>query len=1038
RQTHVTGSSQSIPIVKRPDEAGGMSSMSWAAKYKEKLQLEAKEMAKRKEREISERQTKEMAEQQAKEMAEKKLEQMAERKWQEMVERKAKELAELKARIEGTLNAAKSTAERRSSGSDISINQNKSEESEKQQPSSTTGLPKVMFNAKKADEASNPSSKILNMEKKEKVQPEAQGTVDQVADSGLAAKIKADTNAGVSTSSSDIIQNETDKQISKPVISPARFLFAGKRPSDVKELPAMDWAARYKEKLQLEAREIAQRTSESKQKTAANSTKRRASSGTTELAKSVRDIQRLAKKSLEASRMDGKAPVDFTDIMDDSAGVKIELEGPKQDIGRPSRKKEKPDDSFFAKKKRSSSSGSSNGTVQRQRQYSDRNATFDDGEKNKKKRKLKLPKKGQEITLPLTITVDGLAKLLDVPNDHLLRKMSRMGMDKLANNYLLSNEEAANIALEYNVVPIIPEDKGPELYPRPIPEDMSAHPLRPPIVTIMGHVDHGKTTLLDTLRNSSITATEAGGITQHIGAFSVELKGGQTITFLDTPGHAAFSAMRARGANATDIVVLVVAADDGVMPQTKEAIQHAQDADVPIIVAINKCDKPGVDPQRIQEGLLQYGIQTESLGGDIQAVEISALKGTGVEELSENIVTLAEVLDLRAEVDIPVQATVIESQLEKGRGNIATALVKRGTLKTGDIVVAGATWCKIRSMTDDRGKVVKSAGPACPVRIMGWKDIPKAGDMVLQAESEDQAKSVVNNRIEKRNNRERLASLEAMNENRREANSRNDQERVEEKAYKIALAKFKNGTSLKPPEKPAHMLSPAQAASRSAENDSSASNESRVLTVPVVIKGDVSGTVEAVASSLKKIPSKKIQISIISTGVGPVTESDVTMAGSGGDKGVIIAFNVKADKKTLNVAKRENVEVISSRIIYKLLEDVEKLLVSRLPPLRLEEVQGEAIVQETFDITLKNNNATNVAGCRVTVGSIIRANRIRVMRNGSEAFAGEISSLKNVKHDITEATKGQEFGVSFSGFENVKSGDIIQSLRYKDIPQNLE
>ncbi|KAJ2749044.1 translation initiation factor IF-2, partial [Coemansia nantahalensis] len=318
------------------------------------------------------------------------------------------------------------------------------------------------------------------------------------------------------------------------------------------------------------------------------------------------------------------------------------------------------------------------------------------------------------------------------------------------------------------------------------PEDMSVHPQRPPVVTIMGHVDHGKTTLLDTLRSSSITASEAGGITQHIGAFSVAMKDGQHITFLDTPGHAAFSAMRARGANATDIVVLVVAADDGVMPQTKEAIQHALDADVPIIVAINKCDKPGVDPSLIKEELLQYGVQTEDMGGDIQAVEISALKGDGVEELAENIVTLSEVLDLRAEVDIPVHATVIESQVEKGRGGVASVLVKRGTLKVGDIIVAGATWCKVRGMSDDRGRAVESAGPATAVKVMGWKDIPQAGDMALQAASEAQAKEVVGNRAEKRKNKARLASLEAMNEKRREVHVREDGERAGEKAYQTA------------------------------------------------------------------------------------------------------------------------------------------------------------------------------------------------------------------------------------------------------------
>ncbi|KAJ2849173.1 translation initiation factor IF-2 [Coemansia erecta] len=551
----------------------------------------------------------------------------------------------------------------------------------------------------------------------------------------------------------------------------------------------------------------------------------------------------------------------------------------------------------------------------------------------------------------------------------------------------------------------------------------------------MGHVDHGKTTLLDTLRCSSITATEAGGITQHIGAFSVELKGGQNITFLDTPGHAAFSAMRARGANATDIVVLVVAADDGVMPQTKEAIQHALDADVPIIVAINKCDKPGVDPSAIHEELLKHGIQTEELGGDIQAVEISALKGTGVDSLAESIVTLAEVLDLRAETDIPAHATVIESQLEKGRGNVASVLVKRGVLKTGDVVVAGTTWCKVRSMTDDRGKTVSSAGPACAVRIMGWKDIPRAGDMVLQAESEQKAKDVVGNRTEKRSNKERLAALEAMNEDRRELNSRSEGSREAELAFRKAVVAYKKGSRKKYPTRGEFMLSSEP--DEDAKGEGAIREDAAVPVVPAVIKGDVSGTVEAVSSALKQLPSKKIKISVIGAGVGPVTESDVMMAGTGG-QGVVIAFNVKADKKTLSIAKREGVEVKAFRIIYKLLEDVEKMLASRLPPVLVEAIQGEAVVQQTFDITMRGNSTTAVAGCRATTGSITRADKVRVLRNGTEVFVGAISALKNNKHDIAEATKGQEFGMSFDGFEGAREGDIIQSLRYNEIMPTLE
>ncbi|KAJ1661877.1 translation initiation factor IF-2 [Coemansia sp. RSA 1646] len=792
----------------------------------------------------------------------------------------------------------------------------------------------------------------------------------------------------------------------------------------------MGWMSKYKEKLKLEADAIEKRKVGAERQ-----------ANTKEIQFNIENMTPAARKQLK--KLQGLLPdkVGGSDNSISSVAVNKKVLGadqghtgmPQRQVDRsriglkPKEKKGRPARVDLDKGRRS--------TAPKEKSFGHSEERFN-GEGNKKKRRFKLPKKGQEVTLPLTITVDGLAKLLDVPNDHLLRKMQRLGMDKLANNYILSNEEAADIALEYNVVPIIPEDKGPELYPRTVPEDMSTHPVRPPVVTIMGHVDHGKTTLLDTLRSSSITATEAGGITQHIGAFSVELKGGQNITFLDTPGHAAFSAMRARGANATDIVVLVVAADDGVMPQTKEAIQHALDADVPIIVAINKCDKPGVDPSAIHEELLKHGIQTEELSGDIQAVEISALKGTGVDDLAESIVTLAEVLDLRAEVDIPAHATVIESQLEKGRGNVASVLVKRGVLKTGDVVVAGTTWCKVRSMTDDRGKVVSSAGPACAVRIMGWKEIPRAGDMVLQAESEQHAKEVINNRTEKRNNKERLAAIEAMNEGRREENSRGEGSREAELAFRKAVIEYKKGMRKTYPTKAEFMPNAGEEDSTESESTSSM-KESEVLIVPVVIKGDVSGTVEAVSSSLKKLPSKKIRVSVIGTGVGPVTESDVTMAGTGA-QGVVIAFNVKADKKTLNIAKRENVEVKVFRIIYKLLEDVEKLLVSRLPPVLVEEVRGDAVVQQTFGITLRSNATTTVAGCRVTTGSVARADKVRIMRNGSEIFTGSITSLKNNKHDIAEATKGQEFGVSFDDFEDVREGDIIQSLHYNEIPQKLE
>ncbi|KAJ1891185.1 translation initiation factor IF-2 [Kickxella alabastrina] len=805
----------------------------------------------------------------------------------------------------------------------------------------------------------------------------------------------------------------------KPALGSARFFFMGRgQPTKQTELPSVAWASK---------NNTAQDSPPATGSTGTAKNQPASDLGASKTANAVGSAD-LKGRSSELSRMVQEYGRRHNPADKKNAPKKLEQQSPtQQDRKQPDIKHAKQGD---APKKPVEHKHRTSAAPRRPGQRIENADQDDENQMKRRRRKFKLPKKGLEVVLPITITVDGLAKLLDVPNDHMLRKMANIGMDKLANNYLLTNEEAAEIALEYEVVPIIPENSGPELLPQPIPEDMSVHPYRPPVVTIMGHVDHGKTTLLDTLRNSTITASEAGGITQHIGAFSVELKDGHHITFLDTPGHAAFSAMRARGANATDIVVLVVAADDGVMPQTKEAIQHALDADVPIIVAVNKCDKPGVDPSRILEELLKYGIQTEEMGGDIQSVNISALKGTGVDELAENIATLAEVMDLRAEVDIPTHATVIESQVEKGRGNVASVLVKRGTLRVGDIIVAGTAWCKVRSMSDDSGNPVKSATPASAVRVMGWKEIPQAGDMVLQAASESQAKDVVANRIDKRKNRDKLQTIGAMNEQRRETNERESSERAEEKAYKKAVWEFHNGlrnTHPDPlPKKGAH----------SGEVAGGTTEEIQIQIVPVVIKGDVSGTVEAVAGALKQLPDKKIRVNVISTGVGPVTESDVTMAGSG-SQGVVIAFNVKADKKTLNAAKREGVEVMPFRVIYRLLEDVEKLLTSRLEPIRIEEIQGEAVVQEVFEVTLKGNKIAKIAGSRVTVGSVTKGAKSRVLRGDKELFTGDISSLKNIKHDISEATKGQEFGICFAGFEDIKEGDIIHSLRYKDIPQKL-
>ncbi|KAF0445447.1 initiation factor 2 [Gigaspora margarita] len=342
----------------------------------------------------------------------------------------------------------------------------------------------------------------------------------------------------------------------------------------------------------------------------------------------------------------------------------------------------------------------------------------------------------RDVFIPEAITVSNLAKIICVRLAPFERKLRSLGIEYTTHDHLLNSEEASLIAMEYDLNPIVDSIAAIDLFPKAMPKDMSIYPLRPPIVTIMGHVDHGKTTLLDALRKTSVAAGEVGGITQHIGAFSVSLPSQKTITFLDTPGHAAFSAMRARGAHVTDIVVLVVAADDGVMPQTLEAIKHAKDAGVPIIVAINKIDKHDANSRKVRDSLMRHGIELEEVGGDTQCVEISALTGKGLGELEEAIITLAELNDYRAEVDIEAEGVIIESQIEKGKGNVATVLVKRGTLKQGDIIVAGTSWCKVRIMSDDKGQSLKQAPPGTPVKVVGWRETPNTGDEVLQATDE--------------------------------------------------------------------------------------------------------------------------------------------------------------------------------------------------------------------------------------------------------------------------------------------------------------
>ncbi|KAF9578907.1 hypothetical protein BGW38_005074, partial [Lunasporangiospora selenospora] len=591
----------------------------------------------------------------------------------------------------------------------------------------------------------------------------------------------------------------------------------------------------------------------------------------------------------------------------------------------------------------------------------------------------------------------------------------------------LTAEEASLLALEYNVNPIMGNTESLfDLVSRPEPEDMSIYPLRPPVVTIMGHVDHGKTTLLDSLRKTSVAAGEAGGITQHIGAFSVTLPSKQKITFLDTPGHAAFSAMRARGAHTTDIVVLVVAAEDGVMPQTIEAVKHAEEADVPIIVAINKCDKYGADPEKAKQALLQYGVTVEDLGGDTQAIEVSGLTGKNLDKLEEAILTLSEVLDLRAEVNIKGEGHVIESLIERGRGNVATVLVKRGTLRIGDMIVAGDTWCKVKAMVTEGGNSLKEALPGTPVKVMGWKDLPKAGDEMLGAESEEQAKLVVSNRQLKKERKEQLKTLIAINEKRRVTAEEEDEEKAALKDYKHKAWMFHQGMLDTHPDMP----QPKRPAPAAQDED-----EDGVKNLRMVVKGDVSGTVEAVCDALSGLPDDQVKVSVIQSGVGNISEGDIQFASSCG--GMVLGFNVKSDKKLQQTARQMGVTLKSYSVIYKLLDDVKVQMATLLPKDIEIQVVGEAKIAQVFNIKLKGGQFQNVAGCRIVNGGVTRKEDVRIVRDGEVVWDGRLSALKRVKEDIQEAKKGTECGMEFEGFEDFREGDVIQSIKKMEVLRKL-
>jgi len=603
-------------------------------------------------------------------------------------------------------------------------------------------------------------------------------------------------------------------------------------------------------------------------------------------------------------------------------------------------------------------------------------------EREKEKRRggsTETPNRPREVVIPDTITVGELANRMAVRGVDIIKFLMRQGLMMKIND-VIDSDTAELVAEEYGMaVKRVSESDIEEGFIAEA-DDADTGDLRAPVVAIMGHVDHGKTSLLDALRTTDVAAGEAGGITQHIGAYQVRLADGQRITFLDTPGHAAFSAMRARGANVTDIVVLVVAADDGVMPQTVEAIQHAKAAGSPIIVAVNKVDKPDANPQKIVNELLQYEVIAESLGGDTQIVELSAKEKINLTGLTDAILLQAEVMDLRANAERSAEGVVIEAQLDKGRGPVATVLVKRGTLKRGDIVVAGSAWGKARALLDERNAQLTEAGPSVPVEILGLSEAPTPGDVFAVVENEARARELTEYR-----------------------------QRVKREKGQVS------GGSLSLADMMAKLGS------------------KKISELPVLIKSDVQGTAEAITTSLEKMGNDEVRARVVMHGAGGITESDVNLAKSAGAP--ILGFNVRASKQARELAEREGVEIRYYSIIYDLLDDIKGVLSGMLAPLQRETFLGNAKVLQTFDIT----KVGRVAGCRVTEGVVRKGARVRIIRDDVVVLElGVLNTLKRFKDEVNEVPSGQECGMQFAGFQDIKEGDYIECFTVEEIKRTLD
>lgn len=584
----------------------------------------------------------------------------------------------------------------------------------------------------------------------------------------------------------------------------------------------------------------------------------------------------------------------------------------------------------------------------------------------------------REVIIPEVITVQELASRLAERGADVIKALMKMGvMATLPQS--IDGDTAELIATEFGhqVKRIAESDIEIGLYTK---EEGDAILLpRPPVVTIMGHVDHGKTSLLDALRQTDVVSGEAGGITQHIGAYQITLKSGDKITFIDTPGHAAFTEMRARGANVTDVVVLVVAADDGVKDQTIEAIRHAKAAGVPIIVAINKIDKPGADPDKVRNMLMQHEIFLEKVGGDILDVEVSAKQGTNLEKLEETILLQAEILDLKANPARAAEGVVIESKLEKGRGVVATVLVQKGTLKVGDIFVAGAEYGRVRALMDDKRNLIQSAPPSLPVEVLGFSGAPMAGDDFVVVESENQAREV--SEFRQRRVREAKSALSARGS-------------MEQMFSKITEGEAKD--------------------------------------LPIIIKSDVQGSMEAISGSLTKLATEEVKVNILHSAVGEITESDVTLAKA--SQAIIIGFNVRANPQAREAARRDGVTIRYYSIIYDVVDDIKAALGGLLAPTLREKYLGVAIIRDVFSIT----KVGKVAGCMVTEGTVKRGAKVRLLRDNVVIHTGVLKTLKRMKDEVKEVREGYECGMAFENYSDIKIGDSIECFEIEELIRTLD